>query len=289
MDRRRARAALFILFFIAILFISISVPVAQAADQKPIGILEFEAAPQVQNTGLTKRITGLLTESLITNRSYQVIGPERTAAILAEQNISVSGFFEGSMTQDVKQIHGLDYLVTGKIIRAESQDVELDGFRQKRVKVVLAMRLINARSGEIIFAQTAVGETRKTFLADTDSWKLADPQSGYQEALQQALAQLTDKIQALNPLSGLVIEVHPEDNSVVIDLGSEQGASVGQQYLIYQEGTVVVHPVNRQGLGKKTKSLAVIKIFQVQNQHSTGQVVSGKWEDIKPLQPVSKL
>lgn len=285
MDQSRIRA-LFILFFAAVL---LSVPVARAADQKPIGILEFETAPQVQNAGLAKTVADLLIDALITNRSYQVIGPGRTADLLTEQNIPVAGFFDLAMTRDLKQIKGFDYLVAGKIISSDSQDVELNGFRQKRFKVVLAMRLINAKSGEFIYAQTAVGEARKTFLAETGSWKSVDLQSGYQEALQQAVAKLADKIQAMNPPSGLVIEVHPEDNGVIIDLGSEQGVKVGQQYSVYQEGAQLVHPVNRQDLGKKIKNLAVIKIIEVQNQYSTGQVVSGKLEEIRPLQPVSKL
>lgn len=113
--------------------------------------------------------------------------------------------------------------------------------------LLIAMVASEARSQEAIFTQAA-----------------------YQAA--QKVAEAFPKIQ------GLVIGV--EGGEVLIDLGARDRVYPGMELKLFREGEEFVHPITGEVLGRLDKDLGLLKVVQVKDRFSVGEVIR-KAEDVE--------
>ncbi|MEF3255540.1 MAG: hypothetical protein K6348_08285, partial [Deferribacterales bacterium] len=78
--------------------------------------------------------------------------------------------------------------------------------------------------------------------------------------------------------NGVVVSV--DGNIVTTDTGGESGGYVGKIYKIYREGVEIKHPITGVVLGKKKTYLGTIKLIEVQDKYSIGEIID-KVGDIK--------
>lgn len=278
---------------VVILLVTVIIPSGFAAERKTIGLAEFQTETSAVDSALAPLVTSILTEGIITNRSFRVLDQESLSNALAASGLTAATLYDKSGDLQPGQIPGIHYLVTGKIKDAEASVVETNGFHQLRVRVLLSLRIINAVTGNVVFAEAATGEAQKTFLLDKkDSDPINTPANrskAYEEAVRKAVAKVSAKLNALNPMTGLVLSVNETDKTVTIDLGSEQGASQGQQYRVFIEGNAIVHPSTNMEIGRETRDIATLKVTKAYSQYAVAEIVSGSLAEIHPGQGVSKI
>lgn len=76
--------------------------------------------------------------------------------------------------------------------------------------------------------------------------------------------------------SGIVVAVDKEN--VTIDIGETSGAFVGKIYKVYRDGEEIKHPITGAILGKKRSYVATIKIIDIFDKISVGNVIDKKDE-----------
>ncbi|SMC95715.1 CsgG/HfaB family protein [Sporomusa malonica] len=243
-----------------------------AGEKKRIGVVDFDNASQVSDRAMGRGISDILVNELVKNKSYQVIEREQLAQMMREKKLGIDGFSTGP-SQYVK-FEGLDYLVVGKIVEAGAQQVNLFGLAtQTKVKVVLSVRMIDANSGNILWAEQAEGAVNLGSLNDNSGRTIfaeGQSNSAFSEAARKAVTKVVDKINQVNPLEGFVVQC--SGKKVYIDLGREQGVQAGQSYTIFREGNVITHPVTGRILGAEKHDVATIKIISVENDMAIGEV-----------------
>ncbi|HWR43375.1 CsgG/HfaB family protein [Sporomusa sp.] len=272
MSKRHISAVLIGFFLFSCLIGVFSPSTVWAGEKKRIGVVDFENASQVSDRAMGRGICDSLVNELVKNKSYLVIEREQLAQMMREKRLGIDGFSTGP-SQYVK-FEGLDYLVVGKIVEAGAQQVNLFGLAtQTQVKVVLSVRMIDANSGNILWAEQADGTVSMGSL-NTDNGRtiFAQGQSNsvFSEAARKAVAKVVDKINQVNPLEGFVVQT--SGKKIYIDLGREQGVQPGQSYVIFREGKVIIHPVTGRILGAEKYDIATIKIVSVENDMAIGEV-----------------
>ncbi len=264
---------LLLIVFLFTCFVGVMSPsTAWAGEKKRIGIVDFENASQVSDRAMGRGVCDTLVNELVKNKSYLVIEREQLAQMMREKKLGLDGFSTGP-SQYVK-FDGLDYLVVGKIVEAGAQQVNLFGLAtQTQVKVVLSVRMIDANSGNILWADQADGIVSMGSLNDNSGraiYAQGQSNSAFSEAARKAVIKVVDKINQVNPLEGFVVQT--SGKKVYIDLGREQGVQPGQSYIVFREGKLITHPVTGRILGAEKFDIATIKICNVENDMAIGDV-----------------
>jgi len=264
---------------------------AFAGEKKRIAVTDFENDSQVNDAYMGRGIADMLVVELVKNKAYQVVERKKLQSVLNEQGRGLTGIIDPKTAAKVGKVLGLDYLVVGKIVEAGMQTTGMFGINETKIKVVLAVRLIDATTGSIILAESAEGTVSKGSLSDENGQVIAGDKgftsSVFSEAARKAVAKVVDKLNEVNPLEGYVIQV--DGNKVYIDLGREQGVQPGQKYALFKEGKVIKHPVTGKIMGVERHELGTIKIISVEHEMSIGQAEDGTITSIlKPGDKVRK-
>lgn len=244
---------------------------ALAGPKKRIGVVDFENASQVSDRAMGRGISDILVNELVKNKSYQVIEREQLAQMMREKKLGIDGFSTGP--SQYEKFEGLDYLVVGKIVEAGAHQVNLIVASQTVYKVVLSVRMIDANSGNIIWAEQADGSVTTSSIYNDQGRPLfaeGESNSVFSQAARKAVAKIVDKINQENPLEGFVAQI--SGRKVYIDLGREQGVQPGQTYVIFREGNTIVHPVTGKILGAEKYDISTIKIVSVETDMAVGEI-----------------
>lgn len=269
-----------ILFFLLCLSQVIH-PVTADAAKKRIGVVSFYNASQVSDYAMGRGMSDILIAELVQNKNYEVVERDRLDAILKEQVRGASGIIDEKSAAQIGKLLGLDYLITGTIVEA---GVEQDLFTT-RAKVVISVRMIDAQTGAIIFADQTVGRKSASFQGSSTTPRL-DP-STYTSAARRAIEEIAFKINQINPLEGVVILV--QGDKVMIDLGRDHGVEAGQTYIIVREGNPIYHPITGALVAVEKTELASFTITETETNTATGKLKESTAKAIKPGDKVRRI
>jgi len=279
--------SLFLVFLLLMLFSM----TAWAGEKKRIAVTDFENDSQVNDAHMGRGIADMLVVELVKNKAYQVVERAKLQSVLKEQGLGATGAVDASTAAKLGKLLGLDYLVVGKIVEAGAQTTGIFGINETRIRVILAVRLIDATTGNILLAESAEGEVKKGSLSDESGKIIAGDQAFtsavFSEAARKSVIKVVDKLNEVNPLEGYVIQV--DGKKIYIDLGREQGVQVGQKYTLFKEGKVIKHPVTGKIMGVERNEMGTIKIVSVEKEMAIGEAEDGTITSIlKPGDKVKK-
>lgn len=150
----------------------IAVSPAFSQDKPRIAVLEFENKAEAawgwwRDRGAAAMQDVFVTE-LVKSGKFRVIDRERLDALMREKNLSLSGDVDPSTAVQAGRLLGVEYFLVGAVTEygatetgAHGRGVRgLPGFRAGKKTFVAAAnaRIINAETGEIIWADEARGE-----------------------------------------------------------------------------------------------------------------------------------
>jgi len=147
-------------------------PVFAANDKPRIAVLEFENKANAgwhwwTNRGAEAMQDVFVTE-LVKSGKFRVIDRERLDALMREKNLALSGDVDPSTAVQAGKLLGVEYFLVGAVTEYGSTEAgahgrsirRLPGFSAGKKTFVAAAnaRIIDAQTGEIIWADEARGE-----------------------------------------------------------------------------------------------------------------------------------
>ena len=150
---------------VALLATVVAPTLSSAAGDKPrIAVLEFKnkADNQWWYHGGAEAAQDVFVTELVKSGKFTVVDRERLDAMMQEKGLQQSGDIDPKTAIKLGKILGLNYLLTGAVTEYGNTDVSGGGggvFAGKR-KFVAALnaRLINASTGEVVWADEATQE-----------------------------------------------------------------------------------------------------------------------------------
>lgn len=211
-----------------------------------IAVARFE-----NNTPFAKRRLGdhisdaLITELAQTGR-FLVLERQEVDRIIEQYRLSLSGLTEGTL-QDLELLDA-DYLVIGSVTHySVTTTGSSDPFSQSKVqqaKVVVDIRLVDLRDGEVVFSESGEGLARKEYKKVLGFGSAG----GYDESLEQeafrvAVISLVGKlIQAVSGRPWRCDVVRIEANMAYINAGRKSHLKPGMKLEIRKQGEAVTGP-----------------------------------------------
>ena len=220
--------------------------VIQPASIKLVGERMGLAVLPFQTTGLGNEIGEInIVEQIMTNfynlNRFKLFERTQLEKILEEQKLGMSGILDASTAAEIGKGIGVDAIVLGTVTRAGSN-------------IAIDARLIDTETAEIITAQDQM--SARTSIQD----------------LKTMINGLATKIaQDLPLVEGYVINV--DGDHLTVDIGTNKRLKKGMKCIVYKEGREIIHPMTKKVLGKETEELGQVKLVQVFDEYSVGQVI----------------
>lgn len=196
-------------------------------------------------------------------------------------------------THNLKSLNiGADYLIVGSITEFGRKNLSDTGvFSRSRIQEAYAkvsLRLINVRTGQIIFAQEGSGKAKSEAGTSFGLGKHVGYDSTLNDkAISAAISSVVDGIveNLLNkPWRSYILSI--KNNTVVIAGGVKQGIKVGNVFTVYKKGDVIKNPQTGIPIelpGTKIASIKVISQFgsSYTNEGSICKIVDGSLKGVR--------
>lgn len=129
-------------------------------------------------------------------------------------------------------------------------------------------------SGSVIHLGKNLNVAVKIHKVPTGAIESAFTKSGGPQAIESMVASLVNEINDVTPVTGYVITV--DGTTFITDFGSDNGVSVGDRILVYQDGKPLVNPLTGALLGKKEDVLAEGTVISTTSKVAVCKVTAGK-------------
>jgi TolB-like protein len=180
----------------------------------------------------------LLNELINTNR-FTMVERDRISALLEEQGLTLSGCTTTECYVKVGQLTGAEKVLVGNLSQVERT-------------YILNVRIVDVYTGTIEFSDSEKSHSLDSLLSQT-----------------RGLAQ---RLAAKIPVTGTVIAVTAD--SVKIDVGYQEGVTVGTDLVVFRYGEEYYHPETGLLLGRDVEELGHVTITKVlANELSEAQLV----------------
>lgn len=173
---------------------------------------------------------------------------------------------------------GADYLIVGSVSEFGRKNMSDTGvFSRSKIQIAYAkvnVRLIDVKTGQIIFAQEGAGEAKSEAGTAFGVGKHVGYDSTLNDkAISTAISSVIDGIMQnlLNkPWRSYVLSL--ENNSVMIAGGAKQGIRIGDIFSVYEKGKSIKNPQTGMMIELPGTKIASVKVF---NQFGTNYTDEG--------------
>jgi hypothetical protein len=129
-------------------------------DIRKIAVLRFENYTETENAG--RIIADEVETWFVRDGFYHVITRRELEVVLEEVNLSLSGIVDSGSAIEIGKILGVQALITGNVMTYSVEDSEWNVGEHRRYRrqanVEFILKLINTRTGQIIWSETGNGE-----------------------------------------------------------------------------------------------------------------------------------
>lgn len=239
-------------------------------------------------------LTEMLTSILVRTGRFVVLERAALAQLTAEQGLGAAGTVTKESAAAAGAMLGAQAIITGDITGFTFQKSSVGGalanvvpglaVASQRVtaEVIIDLRLIDAASGEVLFAAKGRGKASQTGAAadltrDEKRYQ-ADAQfttplgQASRQAIQEAVLAVMGGMPKLR-WSALVVDVR--DGVVYLNAAAADGVRPGLALEVFERGAPLVDPSTGQTLGAPEKKVGTITVEEVFEKHSTARLGDG--------------
>lgn len=228
-----------------------------------------------------------LVTQLVKSGEFSVIERERLQAILAEQQLGMSGAVTPSTAARIGELLGVQAILTGSItqfsIDRKSGGIGPVSANYTEAESRLDVRVVDTTTGEILLVAEGDGKKRLGGFAVEDvNFEQSFDRGVAQEALRPAVEKAVDRVlDAKTELESLEAPaargnvVGANEGSYYVDRGENFGIEVGQRFDVYR---VVDEIRDASGtlLDTVTEKVGVLEVTRVLSQSSICSLVEGE-------------
>jgi len=254
-----------------------------------VAVLDFQDNSGAGAPGAA--IADMMTTELFNSGVFTVVERSKLEALATEQRLAAQGLIDPSSAVEMGKVLGVEALITGSITqyqyKASGGVIPLPFGNMSGVAVgsetayvTLDVRMINAKTGEILLAvkeQGAANQSQGGLAYDWAVFGTGKAGGILGQATYKAVTKIVEKMKATGASNGgsayNVVQVNVTE--ILIDAGSANaGAKVGDLFLIYAEGQPIIG-LKGEILDVEKINLAVIRLTDVQPQYSRGELLKG--------------
>lgn len=211
-----------------------------------------------------------ITTILVKSGSYNVVEREQLSHVIGELGIQSTGMIAGNTAIQFGQMVGADYTVVGNIVAADVDSFNNYLYKGTKAKIKFNFKFIDNKTGLIKIAEILEGSDTVSEFEN----KSPDRDMLISGAANDVAQKIVAKIDEINPLSGLVVSA--SDNQIYIDLGSDNGVKMGDNFIIYKEGNIIKHPVTGQIIAVKEIVIGSMKVVEVHPNYALCELKKSK-------------
>ncbi|NOX38195.1 MAG: hypothetical protein GXO78_11750 [Calditrichaeota bacterium] len=247
--------------------------------KKRVAVINFE-----DRSGYGHNIgTGLadmLITQLVKSGKFIVIERQELEKVLQEQSLGMSGMVTAQSAARVGKLLGVELIVTGSVTEFGQKETKIGGalgrigiggaISRRKARAVVDIRLVNSQTGEIVMAESAVGEATSTSLdhvrfEDIDfgnptTWDQTILGKAARKAIEQCV-RIIDRAMARIPWQGKIIKVNP-DSTLYMKPGSRGGVQPGMEFVVYSPGEEIIDPDTGLSLGSEEYRVGRIRVIR---------------------------
>ena len=248
---------------LVMLMLALSVSVLAFAEKQVIAVWDIS---NVSGTYMGDRVAtdfkAELTNVLVNSGMYSVVERGQLNSVLREFGFQQSGMVDPETAVEIGKMSGAGLTFVGSVVTATVGKVDNFVYDSIKAKVKLNYKVIDNKTGMILDSNMVEGNTS---VMDNRGHR-ANKEMLVYSAVKEAVEKVKVALDNLNVLSGVVIKVNKD--VIYINLGSEQGVHVGDNYVAYGEGDVLRDPCSGEILGVEDKKVALLKITEVMPRYS---------------------
>lgn len=248
------------------------------ANKPRIAVLEFgHKALEAHWTRAGEAAQDMFITELVKSGKFTVVDRERLDAIMREKNLSLSGDIDPRTAVQAGKLLGVEYILFGNVTEFGEESAKARvgfgvGLDVKRRKFISALdaRLVSTTTGEIVWADKARKEESNVNVFVFGTGGGVDDRRMFDKVLLPCVEELAGKLKSLTletsktvvgRVAGKIARV--QGNVVSINLGAEDGLSVGDTLGVWRMGEPIRDPDTGQVLGADEEQIGSIKVTAV--------------------------
>ncbi len=253
---------------VGIFFLFCSVAGAEPARKK-VAVLDFTTGNIDEYGSAAMYATGVMMSELSRSANFTLLERSQLNQILAEQGLSKTGAVAQDSLVQTGQLLGADYLIVGAVDGKAVESGSISFFAsigKEKTMIKVTARMIDARTGEIVFADEVSGEKRSgssfsldlgslqetSFLtADFTTDSIMDSSvnalkfsrqidNAVADAVRDGVQQLVAHMQKAQPLYGAVVKI--DGSKIYINVGKNHGVQKGDVLYIITGEEIIREP-----------------------------------------------
>ncbi|MEW6774700.1 MAG: CsgG/HfaB family protein [Bdellovibrionota bacterium] len=228
--------------------------------KKRVGIVKFDnKASYAKKKRVGEAIVDIVTTELAKTKAFIVVERAELDKVLQEQALGQSGAVNPATAAKAGRVLGLQSLLIGTIsefgVTPSATDLVLFKQKKQEAKATVDVRLIDATTGQILYADSGSGAgsvTYREFLG-------MGAKGGYDESLEQfavrsAVVQFMQNL--INQLGktewyGKVVKANAGEGTAIVNAGQETGLNVGDKIVVNTLGETLTDPDTGMELGQE--------------------------------------
>jgi|SRR5690554_210073 len=277
-------------------FVSLLVaPLSWAAPR--IAVMDFENKAQHGGWRIGQGAADMLTTGLVSGTNLEVFERARLNSILEEQNFGQSGRVDPSTAAQIGKIIGVDYIVTGAVTEYGQSGSGAGGggvnVGKKGYHSSVDVRIVDVNTSRIILAETGSGSkssvnVRVFGFGGGESFNEKHATATMRDAINDVVGKISKanlkssggssgggSTAAAASSSATALLADVSGKSVILNMGSSAGFSVGQELTIKRKGREIKDPATGKVIKTTYDTLGKIKLTVVEGAYSEGTVVDG--------------
>lgn len=264
------------------------VVVAPVQAKTRIAVMDFDNKTPHGGWNIGQGASDMLATELVKKGDYSVIERDKLASVLKEQDLGASGRIDPHTAVQIGKILGVSYIVTGAVTEYGQSSSGGGGggvhVGKKGYHAAVDVRIINATTGEIVFADTAEHSdtsvnVRVFGIGGGESFNEKKATKVLRKSIEKLVAKMSFEGGGGSGGSGVAsVEtmIADVDGSVVtLNQGSNAGLKVGQKVKIARKDKEIKDPATGQVIKVKYINVGTVEITAVDSSYSEGKVVSG--------------
>ena len=259
--------------------------------KKRIAVLEFEDKSGHQHSGwrdVGRGMSDSLVTALVKTNRFIVIEREQIDKVMAEQAFGRSGAVNPDTAAKIGRLIGAGAIITGGVTEFGVKQSKIGvgglgrvlpfggggGIQTNTARVVLDVRFVDTSTGQILMAETALGEDSSSGV-DIDLSMAPSVEFGKEgfdetvigKAVRESVDKVVKKIaEAMEniPWQGSVVKV--TGDKIYINSGNDDGRKSGDKFTVYRPGEELIDPDTGELLGSEMEEIGEIEIVEVKEK-----------------------
>ncbi|MBQ7578332.1 MAG: hypothetical protein IJT21_08715 [Synergistaceae bacterium] len=265
---------------LALVILCVSVSAASSEEVYRVGVMRFLNKAPGMSYGQAEIITDIFTRMISNSRKIAVIERERLETIGREHRLSMSGLVDSNMAVQVGRLAGCQYMILGSVTQFESKHSST-GFGNLfhettyTAEVTIDMRIINVTTGEVVLSMAETGTANDKSTSVSFQGITTNEGTGISAIESKAVEDAVTKlgVRVRETVADEYMQVLAAGGrDVTLSVGATSGGRKGALYRVYSEGDSVLD-MDGNVIGRKTQTIAVVQIIDVQTSFSMARGV----------------